>query len=90
MPTIDIDKLKYGLSKVGPYVRELDKANEILKAGPADHAAAVAAVDEARKRYHEACIGLYGYIQGTVIQAEREAQAASETSRERNPSKPKK
>ncbi|RMN43606.1 hypothetical protein SAMN05444506_12228 [Pseudomonas syringae] len=69
MTTVEVSTLQHGLSLVGPAERALNEALRILKAGAADHEGAIEAVDSARLAYHQACVGLFGFVQGIVAQA---------------------
>ena len=83
MPMIDSEHLKPGLRPVqiaeAAWYKAL-KAREV--AAPEDLPAAREAADKALKAYTDACVGLYGYIQGAVQNAKEEAtQKGSPVSR---------
>ena len=78
MPMIDSDHLKPGLRPVqiaeAAWYEAL-VAREV--AAPEDLPAAREAAEKALKAYTDACVGLYGYIQGAVQNAEEEATQKS-------------
>ncbi|WP_223443988.1 MULTISPECIES: hypothetical protein [Pseudomonas] len=83
MPMIDSEHLKPGLRPVqiaeAAWYEAL-VAREV--AAPEDLPAAREAADKALKAYTDACVGLYGYIQGAVQNAKEEAtQKGSPVSR---------
>lgn len=83
MPMIDSEHLKPGLRPVqiaeAAWYEAL-VAREV--AAPEDLPAAREAADKALNAYKDACVGLYGYIQSTVQNAEAEAvQKGSPVSR---------
>lgn len=69
MATVEVSTLLQGLSMVEPAELALNEAQRILKEGAADHEGAIEAVDSARVAYRQACIGLFGFVQGVVAQA---------------------
>ena len=83
MPMIDSEHLKPGLRPVqiaeAAWYEAL-VAREV--AAPEDLPAAREAADKALNAYKDACVGLYGYIQGAVQNAKEEAtQKGSPVSR---------